>query len=150
MKVEKNQKLVKYDEYIANISNPEEITELHDIILNLNRRNVYYSERMVNKYNVKRTKDNMRYGLTEKEISLVEEFEDRLSIEVIRDVDKVVKRTIVDLMNEEYNMCEETKEFMYDLANSDLSEAYANRLMKINLLEINGKTTRLEYFTHVE
>jgi hypothetical protein len=105
---------------------------------------------MVNKYNVKRTKDNMRYGLSEKEISLVEEFEDRLSIEVIRDVDKVVKRTIVDLMNEEYNMCEETKEFMYDLANSDLSEAYANRLMKINLLEINGKTTRLEYLTHVE
>jgi hypothetical protein len=39
---------------------------------------------------------------------------------------------------------------MYDLANSDLSEAYANRLMKINLLEINGKTTRLEYLTHVE
>lgn len=139
----------RYD-LVVNISNPEEITELHDIILNLNRRNVYYSERMVNKYNVKRTKDNMRYGLTEKEISLVEEFEDRLSIEVIRDVDKVVKRTIVDLMNEEYNMCEETKEFMYDLANSDLSEAYANRLMKINLLEINGKTTRLEYLTHVE
>jgi hypothetical protein len=139
----------RYD-LVVNISNPEEITELHDIILNLNRRNVYYSERMVNKYNVKRTKDNMRYGLSEKEISLVEEFEDRLSIEVIRDVDKVVKRTIVDLMNEEYNMCEETKEFMYDLANSDLSEAYANRLMKINLLEINGKTTRLEYLTHVE
>jgi hypothetical protein len=53
-------------------------------------------------------------------------------------------------MNEEYNMCEDTKEFMYDLAKYGLAEAYANRLMKINILEMNGITTRLEYLTHVE
>jgi hypothetical protein len=39
---------------------------------------------------------------------------------------------------------------MYDLAKTDLSEAYANRLMKINILEMNGLTTRLDYLTHVE
>ena len=139
----------RYD-LLIDISNPEEITNLTEIVVSLNRRNVYYSERMINKYNVKRTKDNMRYALTERELDLIEEYEERLSFEVIRDIDKVVKRTIVDLMNEEYNMCNETKEFMYDLANSDLSEAYANRIMKINLLELSGTTTRLEYLTHVE
>ena len=135
---------------IVNMDNPEEITTMNDVILSMKRKGISYSERYINKYNVKRTKDNMRYGLTENEINLVEEFENRLSVEVIKDVDGLVKKTIVNLMNEEYNMCEDTKEFMYDLAKYGLAEAYANRLMKINILEMNGVTTRLEYLTHVE
>ena len=80
-------------------------------------------------------------------VELIKEFEDKLSVQAIKDVDGLVKKTIVDLMN---ITCEDTKEFMYDLAKYNLSEAYANRLMKINILEMSGTTTRLEYLTHVE
>ena len=139
----------RYD-MLVNMDNPEEITTMNDVILSMKRKGISYSERYISKYNVKRTKDNMRFGLTENEINLIEEFENRLSVEVIKDVDGLVKKTIVNLMNEEYNMCEDTKEFMYDLAKHGLAEAYANRLMKINILEMNGVTTRLEYLTHVE
>jgi hypothetical protein len=92
----------------------------------------------------------MRLGLTEKEVGLVEEFENKLALETIKDVDGIVKKTIVDLMNEEHNMCEDTKEFMYDLAKHGLAGAYANRMLKIHILSMNGTTTRLDYLTHVE
>ena len=139
----------RYD-MLVNLNNPEEVTAMHDVVLNMNKKNVFYSEHYINKYQVKKTKANMRFGLTEKEVKLVEEFEDKLSLEVIKDVDNVVKKVIVDLMNEEHNMCEDTKEFMYDLAKYGLAEAYANRIMKIRILTLNGSTTRLDYLTHVE
>ena len=139
----------RYD-MLVNLNNPEEVTALQDVIINMNKKNVFYSEHYINKYQVKKTKANMRFGLTEKEVKLVEEFEDKLSLEVIKDVDNVVKKVIVDLMNEEHDMCEDTKEFMYDLAKYGLAEAYANRIMKIRILTLNGSTTRLDYLTHVE
>jgi hypothetical protein len=139
----------RYD-MLVNLDNPEEITEMNDIKLKMKKKNIFFTERRVNKYLVKRSKDNMRYGLTENEIKLIEEFENMISLTVIKDVDGLVKKTIVDLLNEKHNMSEETKEFMYDLAKTNLSEAYANRVMKINILEMNGKTTRLDYLTHVE
>ena len=139
----------RYD-LVINMNNPEEITVMNDVKLSMNQRNIVYKERLINKYVVKKSKDNMRYGLTEKEISLVEEFENMLSASVIEDVDNLVKKHIVEIMDEKYNLCNETKEFMNDLANSDLSEAYANRLMKITIMEMNGYKTRLDYLTHVE
>ena len=139
----------RYD-MLINMNNPEEITNMNDMIVKMKSKNVFYSDRLISKYNIKKTKDNLRYGLTEKEIKLVEEFEERLSIETIKDIDGIVKKTIINLMNDEYNMCNDTKEFMYDLAKYGLADAYANRLMKINILEMNGSTTRLEYLTHVE
>ena len=39
---------------------------------------------------------------------------------------------------------------MMDMALTDLSEAYANRLFKINVLELNGCTTRLDYLTQID
>ena len=132
------------------MNNPEEVSSYQDVKLNMNRKGICYSERIVSQYNVKRTRDNMRYGLTEKEIMLLEEFENRISISTIKDVDSIVKKTIVDLMDEEHNMCTDTKDFMYDLAKYGLSEAYANRTMKINILEMSNTCTRLEYLTHVE
>ena len=139
----------RYD-MLINMNNPEEITNMNDMIVKMKSKNVFYSDRLISKYNIKKTRDNLRYGLTEKEIKLVEEFEERLSVETIKDIDGIVKKTIINLMNDEYNMCNDTKEFMYDLAKYGLAEAYANRLMKINILEMNGSTTRLEYLTHVE
>ena len=139
----------RYD-MLVNMDNPEEITKMQDATTNMKRKGVSYSERYISKYNIKKTKDNMRLGLTEKEVGLVEEFENKLALETIKDVDGIVKKTIVDLMNEEHNMCEDTKEFMYDLAKHGLAEAYANRMLKIHILSMNGTTTRLDYLTHVE
>ena len=139
----------RYD-MIVNMDSPEEITTMQDALLSMKGKGICYSERYVSKYNIKRTRDNMRLGLTEKEIKLVEEFEEKLSLEVIKDVDGIVKKTIVDLMDKEYNMCEDTKEFMYDMAKHGLAEAYANRMMKIHVFSMNGCMTRLDYLTHVE
>jgi hypothetical protein len=139
----------RYD-MLVNMDDPEEITAMNDVKLKMKNKNLVYTERPISKYVVKKSKDNMRYGLTENEIKLIEEYENMLGLVVINDVDKLVKRTVVELLNQKYNMCEETKEFMYNLANSDLSEAYANRLLKIHVLELNGITTRLDYLTHVE
>ena len=139
----------RYD-MIVNMDSPEEITIMNDVKLSMNQRNIVYKERYESRYIVKKSNDNMRFGLTEKEIQLVEEFENMMGVDVIKDVDNLVKKSIVQLLDEKYNMCAETKEFMNDLATSNLSEAYANRLMKINILELNGITTRLEYLTHVE
>jgi len=139
----------RYD-MLVNMDNPEEITNMQDAILSMKSKGICYSERRIAKYNIKKTRDNMRLGLTEKEIKLVEEFEDKLSLEVIKDVDGIVKKTIVELMDKEHNMCEDTKEFMYDMAKHGLAEAYANRMMKIHILTMNGCTTRLDYLTHVE
>ena len=139
----------RYD-MLVNTDNPEEITNMNDIKLKLKKKNLFFTERRVSKYNVKRSNDNMKYGLTDKEIMLLEEFEQMLSITNIKDIDSVVKKTIVELLNEKYNMCEDTKEFMFDVAKYGLSDAYANRLMKINVLELSGTTTRLNYLTHVE
>ena len=139
----------RYD-MLINMDNPEEITEMNDIKLKLKKKNLMFTERKVSKYLVKKSKDNMRYGLTEKEIMIIEEFENMLGTTVIKDVDNLIKKTMVELLDEKYNMCNDTKELMFDLAKHDLSEAYANRLMKINILEMNGITTRLDYLTHVE
>ena len=139
----------RYD-MLVNMDNPEEITNMQDAILSMKSKGICYSERRICKYNIKKTRDNMRLGLTEKEIKLVEEFEDKLSLEVIKDVDGIVKKTIVELMDKEHNMCEDTKEFMYDMAKHGLAEAYANRMMKIHILTMNGCATRLDYLTHVE
>ena len=139
----------RYD-VLVNMDNPEEITNMQDAILSMKSKGICYSERRMSKYNIKKTRDNMRLGLTEKEIKLVEEFEDKLSLEVIKDVDGIVKKTIVELMDKEHNMCEDTKEFMYDMAKYGLAEAYANRMMKIHILTMSGCTTRLDYLTHVE
>ena len=139
----------RYD-FVTDMDNPEEITIMNDVKLALNKRNLFYIEKFIDKYLIKKSNDNLRFGLTEKEISLVKEFEEMLSVEVIQDVDNLVKKTIVKLLDEKYNMCEDTKEFMNDLAESNLSDAFANRMMKINILELNGITTRLDYLTHVE
>ena len=139
----------RYD-MLVNMNNPEEVSSYQDVKLNMNRKGICYSERIVSQYNIKRTRDNMRYGLTEKEIMLLEEFENRISISSIKDVDSIVKKTIVDLMDDEYNMCTDTKDFMYDLAKYGLSVAYANRTMTINILVMRNTCTRLEYLTHVE
>ena len=68
----------------------------------------------------------------------------------IKDVDKSFKKGIFDVLDDEYNFNAETRTLMKDLVEFDLSEAYANRLMKINLLEMSGSMTRIDYLKHIE
>jgi hypothetical protein len=116
----------------------------------LTKKDLYYTKSDVRKYSVKRSNDNMRYGLTEKEIKIIDEYEEMLRYHNIKDEGHVVKNTIVELLQEKYEFGEETRELMMDLAKSDLTEAYANRLFKINVFELSRYMTRLEYLAHVE
>jgi len=129
---------------------PDEITKKSELKRNLQRRNLNFTEKVMKDYAIKRSNDIMRYALTEKEIEIINEYEDMLSIATIKDVDKLVKKAIVDMLNEKHNMCGETKILMNDLAETNLTDAYANRVMKINILELSGATTRLDFLTHVE
>ena len=137
-------------EMLINLNNPEEVTKMNDIKSNLNRKGLYYTESNIYKYSVKKSKDNLRYGLTEKEIELVNEYEEMLGIAEVNDCDRLFKKSIVELLNRKYELSNETKEFMNDLYKSDLSEAYANRLFKIHVLELSNSMTRLDYLKQVE
>ena len=55
-----------------------------------------------------------------------------------------------EVLDRKYNFSDETREFMTDLYKHDLSEAYANRLFKINVLELNGSKMRLDYLTQID
>lgn len=139
----------RYD-LVIDKDDPEQITGLSELIRSMQRKNINFVERPIVKYHVKKSNSELRFGLTEKEIKLVEEYENKLSVQAIKDIDGIVGKTIVDLMDEEQKMCDETRLFMYDLAKYGLAEAFANRLMKINILQINGQCSRLDFLTHVE
>ena len=137
-------------ELLINKNNPEEVTKMSELKANMNRKNLYYTETPVSKYSIKKSKDNMRYGLTEKEIELVNEYEKMIGIADVKDHDRLFKKSIVKVLNRKYNLSNETKEFMNDLYKTDLSEAYANRLFKINVLEMSGSMNRLDFLKQVE
>jgi hypothetical protein len=143
-------KILNIEQKIDVVINIDNQTKISEFMRKLRARDIFYVEKTVKKYNVSRSRDNMRYGLTEKEIELIEEFENMLGTVDIRDIDNIFKKTIAKIIIDEHNVCEETKEFMNDLAEFGLSEAYANRLMKINVYELNGYMNRLDYLTHVE
>jgi hypothetical protein len=143
-------KILNIEQKIDVVINIDNQTKISEFMRKLRARDIFYVEKTVKKYNVSRSRDNMRYGLTEKEIELIEEFENMLGTVDIRDIDNIFKKTIAKIIIDEHKVCEETKEFMNDLAEFGLSEAYANRLMKINIYEINGYMNRLDYLTHVE
>ena len=128
----------------------EEKSKVSEIKALLNRKDLYFTEGKINKYSVRKSKDNLRYGLTEKEIELVEAYEDMLGTETVKDEQRLFKKAIVEVLDRKHKFSNETREFMNDLYKHDLSEAYANRLFKINVLEMNGSTTRLDYLTQVD
>lgn len=137
-------------EVIFNAEDPEEVTKMNDFRLELNKRDLYYTESILRRYSVKGSKENKRYALTEKELEFAEEYERLLSITEVRDIDRVFKKAVVEIMDRKYNFNKETKEFMKDLAKFDMSEAIANRLFKINILELSGSMTRLDFLQRVE
>ena len=130
--------------------NSEDESRLLDLKSKLNQRNVYYTIQNVNKYMIKVTNENLRYGMTEMEKEIIDKYNDMLGFIGIKDVDKSFKKGIFDVLDNEYKFNEETRRLMKDLVEFDLSEAYANRLLKINILEMSGTMTRVEYLKHIE
>ena len=130
--------------------NSEDESRLLDLKSKLNQRNVYYTIQNVNKYMVKVTNENLRYGMTEIEKEIIDKYNEMLGFIGIKDVDKSFKKGLFDVLDNEYDFNEETRRLMKDLVEFDLSEAYANRLMKINMLEMSGTMTRVEYLKHIE
>lgn len=139
----------RYD-IIINMNDPEESSKLTDIRALLNRKGLYYTEGEFNKYQIRKSKDNLRYGLTDKEIEIIDEYDDMLGNVSFKDELKLFKKSIVEVLDRKHNFSKETKELMMDIAMTDLSEAYANRLFKINVLELSGCTTRLDYLTQID
>lgn len=137
-------------EILINKDNPEESTKYNELKSNMKRKNLYYTENDIYKYSVKKSKDNMRYGLTEKEIELLNEYERLLGIADVKDKDKLFKKAIVESIIRKHDLSDETKEFMNDLYKLDLSGAYANRLFKIHVLEMSGSMNRLDFLKQVE
>lgn len=137
-------------ELLINKNNSDESSKYSELKLSMNRKNIYYTESNISLYNIKKSKDNMKYGLTDKEIELVNEYERMLGTANVNDNDKLFKKSIVEVLCRRNNLSDETKEFMNDLYKYDLSEAYANRLFKINILEISGSMNRLDFLKQVE
>ena len=137
-------------EILVNLNDVEEKSKLADIKAMLNRKDLYFTEGKISKYSVRKSKDNLRYGLTEKEIELVDAYENMLGTVTFKDEQRLFKKAIIEVLDRKYNLSNETREFMNDLYKHDLSEAYANRLFKINVLEMNGNVTRLDYLAQID
>lgn len=136
-------------EIVINKNDDTAPESIDDIKVKLRRKGLHYAEKSLRKYSVKKSKDNLRYGLTEKEIEILEEFESMLGTVVVKDKDRLFKKYIIDVLDRKHNMTYETKVFMEDLYKYDLTEAYANRLFKINVLELSGQMNRLDYLTQI-
>ena len=67
----------------------------------------------------------------------------------VNDIDKLYSNTIVELLNEKYNMCEDTYHLFKDIANYGLNRALARRQMVINILDIKG-ISRLDYLNNIQ
>ena len=137
-------------EMLFDKDNSEDESRFLDMKSKLNQRNVYYTVQNVNKYMIKHTTDNIRYAITETEKEIVDKYNDMLGMVGVKDVDKSFKKGIFDVLDNEYNFNNETRTLMKDLVEFDLSEAFANRLLKINVLEMSNTITRIEYLKHIE
>ena len=140
----------RYDVLLEAEDGSEDNSTYINLKSNLKRKGLDYSEIKIYKYIVKNTNENLRYGMTEREIEIVNKFNDMLGLSNVRDVEKAFKKGIYEVLNNDYNFSNETKIFMKDLIEFGLSEAFANRLLKINLLEMSGSMLRVEYLNHIE
>ena len=128
---------------------PEDKTKMQDVIIMLNNRDLYYHKSNISRYNVRTSKDNLRYLLTESEVELLNLYQDMYGYTKIKDVDKAYGLAIIELLNKDYKISKETNKFLNNLATKGLSMALAERSFMINILEINGAMTRLDYLNNI-
>lgn len=129
---------------------PEDKTKMQDLIIMLNNRDLYYHKSNISKYNVRTSKDNLRYLLTEQEVQILNRYQDMYGYTNIKDSTKAYALAIVELLNKEYEISSESNKFLHNLATKGLSVALAERSFIINVLEINGVMTRLEYLKKIK
>lgn len=128
---------------------PEDATKLNDIILELNKRCLYYNINKTYKYILRGSKDNKRYLLSEKEVEVLDEYQDIYGVSDIKDKDNLYADTIVELLNKKYKLNGETYKLFKDVAKHGINEALGNRSFIINALEMSGSMTRLEYLNNL-
>ena len=122
---------------------------LSDVIHKLNNRNLYFTLTDIDKYIFKRNRDNLRYLMTEFEYDLLSEYENLYGMTHMNDVDKLYAQCIVDILNEKYNLCEDTYNLFKDIAHLGLNDALSIRYMIINMLDIQD-ISRLDYLNNIK
>ena len=137
-------------EILISTNDTEDLDKLNDLKRDMNSKDIYYTEEDIYKYRIRNSKDNLRFLLTEKEIELKNEYERLLGLAEVKDIDKEFSKAVVEVMCRTMEINDETKEFLKDLSEFDLSEACANRLFKINVLEMSGTMSRIEYLKSIE
>lgn len=130
--------------------NSEDKTKLNDLILSLNSRDLYYHKSNISRYNMRTSKDNLRYLLTEKEVELLNQYQEMYGYTSIKDKNKAYAKAIVEILNREHEISVESNKFLNNLATKGLSEALAERSFVINVLEINGVMSRLDYLERIK
>ena len=122
---------------------------LSDIVHKLDSRQLYYTITDIDKYVFKRNKDNLRYLMTEFEYNLLSEYENLYGMTHMNDVDKLYADCIVNILNEKYNLCEDTYNLFKDIAHLGLNDALSIRYMIINMLDIQD-ISRLDYLNNIK
>lgn len=128
----------------------EDETIMNDLVLDLNKRNLYYHRSNFEQYKFKSTKANLSYLLTEQEIELFMEYDNLYGFTNINDVDKLYANSVVEIILDGKNVSRETVKLFRDLAKYGVNEALAQRYLTINILEINGCMTRLDYLNKIK
>lgn len=129
---------------------PEDKTKMQDVLIMLNNKDLYYHKSNISKYNVRTSKDNLRYLLTEKEVELLNKYQEMYGYSNIKDTDKAYALAIVELLAVDYEISKETNKFLHNLATKGLSTALSERAFIINVLEINGVMNRLDYLNRIK
>ena len=122
---------------------------LSDIVHKLDNRQLYYTITDIDKYVFKRNKDNLRYLMTEFEYNILSEYENLYGMTHMNDVDKLYADCIVNILNEKYNLCEDTYNLFKDIAHLGLNDALSIRYMIINMLDIQD-ISRLDYLNNIK
>ena len=87
--------------------------------------------------------------MTEFEYSLLSEYENLYDMTHMNDVDKLYADCIVNILNEKYNLCEDTYNLFKDIAHLGLNDALSIRYMIINMLDIQD-ISRLDYLNNIK
>lgn len=133
-----------------NLKNPDEVGKFNDLRVEINRRNLRYTILEHYEYTFKNSMDNIRYLLTEREKDLLNKFNDMLGLSGLIDKEKAFAQGIVEVLERDNQMHKETKELFRNIAKTNLSEALSNRAFKINILQLSGSMTRIDYLNHIE
>ena len=142
--------IVTMPNYFADYDTTVHFISMEEMKANMKRKGLYFREELINKYSVRKTRENMRYGLTDNEIEIVGEYEEMISNVSVKDKDNLFKQSIFRVLDRRHNFSNLTREFMKNLIETDLSTAYGLRLLKINVLEMSGTMSRLNFLQQVD